>query len=172
MLMRLFSRLRPFTVVAAAIAAVAIAAPVIVTKAEEPAAHTLAPLAGRWVGEGRLGIKDNPPENVRCRATYIAGENADELKQTIRCASAGGKIEVIADVTNNEGTLKGTWKETMHNIAGDLEGKVTPSGFRIQVKSTELAANMDIIVKNEKQIVEIQFFDSALIGLTLMLKKG
>ena len=100
------------------------------------------------------------------------GPNADELKQTIRCATAGGAIEVISAVVNTAGALTGHWKETMHNMGGDLEGQITPSGFRIVVKGEELAANMEIIAKNEQQIVEIQFHNSPLIGLTLVLKKG
>lgn len=129
-------------------------------------------LAGRWVGEGRLGIKDNKPETVKCRATYIAGASADELKQTIRCATAGGSIEVISNLVNADGKLSGKWQETMHNIAGDLEGAFTARGLRIVVKSSDLAANMDVIVKENQQIVEIQFFNSTLIGLTLLMKKG
>jgi len=129
-------------------------------------------LEGRWTGEGRLGVKDNPPETVKCRATYLKGEMADELKQTIRCATAGGAIEVVSNVRHASGKLDGHWKETMHNIEGDLEGVVTPKGFRIQVKGGELAANMDIIAQDDRQIVEIQFFNSALTGLTLVLKKG
>ena len=135
-------------------------------------ASPFANLAGRWVGEGRLGVKDNPAESVKCRATYIEGASADELKQTIRCATAGGAIEVISNVLHAAGALKGHWKETMHNIEGDLDGQVTPAGFRITVRGETLAANMEIIAKADKQVVEIQFHNSTLIGMTLMLKKG
>ncbi len=110
------------------IAAIAALSFAVANRAEAQSANTLVSLAGRWVGEGRLGIKDNPPESVKCRATYIAGTNADELKQTIRCATAGGAIEVISDVVNTAGALKGTWKETMHNMGGELEGQITPAG--------------------------------------------
>jgi hypothetical protein len=129
-------------------------------------------LAGRWVGEGRLGIKDNKPESVKCRATYIAGASADELKQTIRCATAGGSIEVISNLVNASGKLSGKWQETVHNIGGELEGAFTSKGLRITVKGSDLAANMDVIVMNNKQVIEIQFFNSTLIGLTLLMKKG
>lgn len=129
-------------------------------------------LAGRWVGEGRLGIKDNRPESVKCRATYIKGESADELKQTIRCATAGGSIEVISNLVHAAGKLSGKWQETVHNISGDLEGAFTSKGLRIVVKGSDLAANMDVIVMNNKQVIEIQFFNSTLIGLTLLMKKG
>ncbi len=47
-----------------------------------------------------------------------------------------------------------------------------PNGFHINVKGDGLNANMDIVVQSNKQIVEIQFFDSTLIGLTLVLTKG
>lgn len=136
------------------------------------AGDTFADLSGRWVGEGRLGIRDNPPETVKCRATYIAGANADELKQTIRCATAGGSIEVISNLVRSGSRLTGHWQETVHNIAGDLEGELTAKGLRIIVKSTDLAANMDVIVKDQQQVVEIQFHNSTLIGLSMLMKKG
>ncbi|MEQ1716094.1 MAG: hypothetical protein ABL907_08945 [Hyphomicrobium sp.] len=151
----------------------AIASPAMLTSnAEAGSASPFTSLAGRWVGEGRFGIKDNPPESVKCRATYIAGASADELKQTIRCATAGGSIEVISAIQHAAGVLTGSWSETTHNIAGSLEGQVTPTGFRIVVKGSDLAANMDVLVKSDSQLVEIQFFNSALIGLTLVLHKG
>src|SRR5512137_1756509 len=55
---------------------------------------SLANLPGRWAGEGRLGFKDGKAESVTCRATYFAATDAPGLKQTIRCASASGKIEL------------------------------------------------------------------------------
>ena len=132
-----------------------------------------AALLGRWTGEGKLGVKDNAPEIVKCRVTYIAGEDADHLKQTIRCATAGGSIEVQSAVAHAAGVLSGTWSETTHNINGELTGQVTPRGFRVVVKGGELAANMDIItMRNSQQIVEIQFFHSSLIGLSMVLTKG
>ena len=132
-----------------------------------------AALLGRWTGEGKLGVKDNAPEIVKCRVTYIAGDDADHLKQTIRCATAGGSIEVLSAVAHAAGVLSGTWSETTHNINGELTGQVTPRGFRVVVKGGELAANMDIIMmRNSQQIVEIQFFHSSLIGLSMVLTKG
>ncbi|MFN0218394.1 MAG: hypothetical protein ACKVP4_06225 [Hyphomicrobium sp.] len=129
-------------------------------------------LAGRWTGEGRLGIKDNPPETVKCRATYIVGDTVNDLKQTIRCATAGGSIEVISDVRNDNGQLAGSWKETTRNIAGDLTGSVTPVGFRVAVRGGEMSANMDIVVRDNRQIIEIQFINSTLQGLTLLMTKS
>jgi hypothetical protein len=130
-------------------------------------------LPGRWIGEGRIGLKEGKTEKVQCRATYFVNSAGNELKQNIRCASASGKIEVKSLVTaSKEGKLSGTWNELMYNLGGEMTGEVTERGLRIVVRAGDLTANMDVIVMNDRQIVEIQFFNSALRGLTLILKKG
>jgi hypothetical protein len=131
-----------------------------------------AKLAGRWTGEGMLGLKDSPPERVKCRATYFVESAGDEVKQAIRCATSGGKIEVLSNVKDEAGKLTGHWMETTHDLEGDLNGEVTPKGFRITVRNADLTANMDIVVRGNKQIVEIQFINSSLVGLSLIMTKG
>lgn len=138
----------------------------------EEAASPFKDLPGRWVGEGRLGLKNGKVETVKCRATYFLSDKGDELKQNIRCASASGKVEVQSAVTNEGNTLSGTWNELIYNLGGELSGSITPLGFRISVRGSGLTAKMDVIVKDPRQIVEIQFFDSTLLGLTLILEKG
>ena len=55
---------------------------------------------------------------------------------------------------------------------GDVTGTVTPRGFKVRVQGESVNANMDIVVLGAKQVIEIQFIDSSLIGLTLILDKG
>jgi hypothetical protein len=129
-------------------------------------------LPGRWVGDGKLGLKEGKIETVKCRATYFLSDDGSELKQNIRCASASGNIEVKSVVTYKDSKLSGSWNELIYNLGGDLSGTVTPRGFRIAVHGSGLTANMDVILLNGKQVVEIQFFESALRGLTLVLQKG
>ncbi len=130
---------------------------------------------GRWTGEGRLGFKDGKTEAVTCRATYFVAKVTGELTQNIRCASPSGKIEVKSKVTEAGGELTGTWNELIYNMSGELSGEVTKAGFRVTVKGTEgsdLNATMDILVKENRQIVEIHFNSSTLLGLTLLLGKS
>lgn len=138
--------------------------------AEEPS--PFAKLAGRWSGEGRLGAREGKTEAVKCRVTYFVLEQGAQLKQTIRCASAGGTVEVQSTVMHASGGLTGSWKELVRDWSGELIGSVHANGFRVAVKGQHLNANMDIIVRGAKQIIEIQFIDSSLIGLTLILAKG
>lgn len=129
-------------------------------------------LPGRWVGDGRLGFKEGKFEAVKCRATYFLSDDGIELKQNVRCASASGNVEVKSEIKHNAGALTGTWNELIYNLGGDLSGQVTPTGFRITVRGEGLTANMEVIVREGKQIIEIQFFSNTLIGLTLVLTKG
>jgi hypothetical protein len=129
-------------------------------------------ISGRWVGDGRLGTRDGKSERVKCRVTYILAEQGSQVRQTIRCASESGSVEVQSTVSHASGTLTGSWKELSRNWSGDLTGNITPNGFKVSVKGSELNANMNIVVKDTRQIIEIQFIDSALIGLTLVLTKG
>lgn len=141
------------------------------SKPTEPVA-SLDTLLGRWTGQGRLGFSKDKFENVTCRVTYRTTDVPNHLKQTIRCASASGKIEVFSELYQNGLEISGSWKETMHNMSGDLAGQITPAGFRVEIKGTDLKANMDIMVRGTRQLVEIQFHDSTMIGLSMMLTKG
>ena len=129
-------------------------------------------LIGRWVGDGRLGVRNGATERVKCRVTYLQLKPEDPLQQTIRCAAASGSIEVRSWVTHVAGVLSGTWEELERKWIGEIAGKVTTRGFKVAVKGDNLRANMDIVVLAHRQIIEIQFIESSLIGLTLILEKG
>jgi hypothetical protein len=165
--------MKSFSIAMAAGVAFCFAAALPIAEANAVTASPFAPLIGRWSGAGMIGYKASPPEKIKCRATYIMSDAQDELKQTIRCATSGGNVEIVSNVKEAAGKLSGHWKETIHNFEGDLTGDVTPKGFRVVVRSADVTANMDIIVDNAMQAVEIQFVDSSsLRGVTLVMSKG
>lgn len=160
------------TVSAAVVLAGCLAASPVSAQEAGAQAGPFASLIGWWQGEGRLGFKEGQVETVRCRATYLAGATANALDQTIRCAAASGAIEVKATVVEDDGKLTGTWSERLHDLSGDITGQITARGFKVRVASSRLTAGMDIAVRGDRQIVEIQFHDTTLVGLTLLLQKG
>lgn len=148
--------------------------PVVPTPALAEEGSPFDKLTGRWLGEGRFGIRDGGTEAVKCRVTYIlVGNDGNNLRQTIRCSAPSDTIEVQALVSHAAGKLTGTWKELSRDMSGELAGEVTPKGFKVSVKGGNINANMNIILVNDgRQVVEIQFIEGALIGLTLVLRKG
>ena len=142
----------------------------LVSVATAQGASPFAKLAGRWLGEGRLGYAGGKVETVKCRVTYIVSE--PQVRQTIRCATEGDTVEVQSVVTHGSESINGTWRELSRNWSGELSGSITANGFKVAITGAELNANMDIIVRDNRQIIEIQFINSALIGLTLVLNRG
>lgn len=128
-------------------------------------------ILGLWTGEGKLAFREGKFETVKCRVTYFADGTAG-LKQTVRCATAGAKIEVKSEIAEINGALTGKWEETVYNLAGDIAGKQTDRGFRVEVRSDALSANMDLMLKDQMQVIEIQFLNSTLMGLSIILNKS
>ena len=173
--------MRFFQVLAlAAISAIAISAPAVAEPAPtaSPSAAWPPPgIIGYWSGEGRLAFREGKFENVKCRVTYFAddasADKSGDFKQSVRCATAGAKIEVKSAIKGTgDGALTGTWEETVYNLKGDISGQTTERGFRVEVRSADLSANMDLLLKDKQQMIELQFFNSTLMGLTIMLTKG
>lgn len=129
-------------------------------------------LSGRWVGKGRIGFKNGAIEEIKCRATYFSENGGDGLRQTIRCASSGGKVELKNQITHDGGKLTGNWRELIYNLEGTIAGEVTKKGFRVRATGDNLQAMMEIIVIKDKQLVEVNFDSETLIGMTLVLTKG
>src|SRR5262249_29882005 len=90
-------------------AAFCFAAAVPITEANAVTTSPFARLIGRWVGAGMIGYKSSPPERIKCRATYLMADTQDELKQTIRCATTGGNVEIVSNVKEAGGKLSGHW---------------------------------------------------------------
>ena len=127
---------------------------------------------GRWVGKGRLIFKSGKVEEVKCRVTYFVSKDAQQMRQNIRCATAGGKIEVKSKVKYEGGKLTGTWRETIYELSGKLTGQPTKNGLIVFVRSGNVQANMQLMIRDDKQIAEIQFNNETLLGLTLLLRRG
>ncbi len=137
--------------------------------AERP---SLAPFLGWWSGEGRLGFRDGQVETVRCRATYRNDKTPDTVLQAVRCASQSGDVDVRSQLRIEGDRLSGTWEERRYGHAGTITGQAIPDGFRVEVVGAGVRANMAVLIRQGRQIVEIQFHDSTLIGLTMVFDRG
>jgi len=145
------------------------------TRADEatPDVVSFEAFPGRWVGEGRLAFRDGKVEMVKCRVTYFVADDGASMRQNVRCASAAGRIELKSEIHRNGGKLTGTWNETVYEMRGELTGRGIKNGLIVHVKGEAgLTANMQLLVKDVRQIIEVQFERNSLIGLTLLLRRG
>ena len=158
------------TVVAAGI--LVLSAQKLPVLAQADVAAAFRPLLGWWIGDGRLGFRNGKTETVKCRATYRSLQTGQELRQVVRCASASGKVEVESLIALKGKQLSGIWNEKTYNFAGNISGSTVPGGFRVRVSGSDINANMTVIVRGNRHLVEIQFSNSTLIGLTMVFNRG
>jgi len=129
-------------------------------------------LKGWWIGTGRLGFTNGKTEEVKCRATYdVRKTENQDIRQVVRCASPSGNVEVESFIEQNGEALTGTWIEKRYELAGELNGSVLPDGFRVMVNGKRLTAEMTITLRKDKHIVEIQFMDGRLLGLSMVFAR-
>ena len=164
-----------FSILVPAIAAALLfsAAPSAQALEQDRGKASFEPLLGWWKGDGRLAWKNGKSESVKCRATYRWQDEDQKLLQTVRCATASGKVEVKSEIAHLGNELTGKWSETIYELSGDLTGKINPNGFVVKVSGGTLSANMDVMVKDARQIVEIQFHENeTLIGMSVIFVRG
>lgn len=148
-------------------------APTSIAQEQDTGKDPFEPLLGWWQGTGRLFMKSGKHEPVKCRATYRWGEEDAKLLQSVRCATAGGKVEVKSEISHVGNELSGSWRELIYELSGNLTGQINDAGFKVSVSGETLKANMDVMVKGTKQIIEIQFHENAtLVGMTIVADRG
>jgi hypothetical protein len=119
------------------------------------AASPFAGMRGAWSGDGVLTLLGGARERVQCRATYALG---DELRvtQDLRCASSSYKFEVRGDVTNQNGTISGTWQETTRGLFGNLVGRMRGSQIDARIEGPTFAALLTLVTRGNQQTVSIR----------------
>lgn len=140
--------------------------------AQDADTPNLQSFVGWWIGKGRLGFRGGKTENIKCRATYRQAGSANELDQTIRCATASGTVEIRCSIKLIGQKLVGDWHERKYELRGKLEGKAVRGGFKVNVIGSDLKAGMTVVMRGNRQLVEVQFHTGSLLGLNVIMTRG
>ena len=81
-------------------------------------------LSGNWTGAGTISMNNGARERIRCRVKYDVGQNGNQARQELRCASDSYKFEMTTDAEHKSGHLYGRWSEVVYNVAGVIAGRV------------------------------------------------
>ena len=121
--------------------------------------QALTPFAGNWKGRGSVRLDGGQKETVTCRADngmLSSGQFAIVLK----CATAGGRIELRSKVRESAGKLKGEWRDVSYNNEGTLGGTV--AGDVLDARISGPVINGTVKVRR----------DGAILHVTASLTKG
>jgi hypothetical protein len=131
-----------------------------------------AQLGGTWSGGGQVRFSDGKAERITCKAYYTAKDTADELGLAIRCASISYKIEIRANLVNDNGRLSGRWEERTFNAQGDVTGKASAGNISMTINGGGISGSMSVSYGDKTQSVSISTEGSNLKGVTISLSRG
>ena len=145
----------------------------LASAATASANDTFTQLAGQWRGNGTVNYSDGTHERLNCRASYDVLGGGAELQLSIRCASAGYKIDLIGSAHEKGGQVTGTWNEANRNLAGNLSGTAQGNRLRVTASSAAFTASLNVVTSGSKQSVSIRSHDpqSTLRGASLSLTR-
>ena len=128
-------------------------------------------LPGRWSGPGNIVLSDGSAEQMRCVATYFVESNGAVVRQNLRCASQGYKIDAVTNLTVSGVQLAGAWEERTWSTSGSIKGSVVGDGFNLTIDGPGFTAAMSVKTTNCNQSILITPRDNVVAKISMTLGK-
>lgn len=112
-------------------------------------------LAGRWSGAGSYTLPRGDQRPFKCVVTYFTDGEATRLKQNLRCQGADYKLDAMTMLQFRGGEVSGQWEDNVNSLRGSVRGKVTASGFDIDLSGRFFNANMVVVSDGCQQSVTV-----------------
>ena len=128
-------------------------------------------LPGRWSGPGNIQMTNGETEQMRCIATYFVKGNGASVKQNLRCAGQGYKIDAVTNLTVANGRVSGGWEERTWATTGSIKGDMQNDGFNLTIDGPGFTAAMAVKTNNCNQSINITPRDNAVARISMNLGK-
>lgn len=142
-----------------------------VAAATVAAANPVLNLPGRWSGPGNIVMSSGETEQMRCIATYFVEGNGATVKQNLRCAGQGYKIDAITNLKVANGRISGGWEERTWATTGSIKGDVQGDGFSLTIDGPGFTAAMAVKTSNCNQSINITPRGNAVARISMNLGK-
>lgn len=136
------------------------------------ASGPFANLAGAWSGTGRISMADGSTEQLRCRASYQVGGAGNDLRLSIRCASASYNFDLGGNVAYQGGRISGTWSEASRNVGGSVSGTANPNQISAVATGQSFSASLLLSTNGNRQSVSIRSEGADIAGVSLALSRN
>jgi hypothetical protein len=115
-------------------------------------------LKGSWRGGGTASPSKGARERISCRVKYDV--RALTVTQSIRCAGADYRINVIGNLSIQGNNITGTWQETHFGYSGGVSGSVKGNTIFVRILGVSFSGRMNIKVSGRRQTVSITRYDA------------
>jgi hypothetical protein len=121
----------------------------------QAARDPLSALAGRWVGLATMTSVSGDSE-FKCIVTYTRRSEENGMRQTLRCENGDSfKLQAATDLSVEGDRVTGLWQDTINEVGGTVDGKVTADGFDVQLSGRFFAARMAVAGQGCAQSVRV-----------------
>jgi hypothetical protein len=128
-------------------------------------------LSGTWRGAAQIKLSGGSSETLRCNA-YYNPKGQGELGLAIRCASAGNKIELRAQLSLEGGRITGQWEERTYNASGQVTGSGGDGRLNLTIDGGAFKGSMAVRTQGTSQTVSIRTEGIALQGVSINLSRS
>jgi hypothetical protein len=135
------------------------------------AANPVSNLPGRWSGPGNIMMSNGSSEQMRCVATYFVEGNGSSVKQNLRCASQGYKIDAVTSLSVAGNQVSGAWEERTWATTGSIKGNMLGDGFNLTIDGPGFTAAMAVKTTNCNQSISITPRDNTVSRISMTLGK-
>lgn len=135
------------------------------------AANPVSNLPGRWSGPGNIVMSNGTSEQMRCIATYFVEGNGASVRQNLRCASQGYKIDAVTNLNVAGSHVSGAWEERTWATTGSIKGNVLGDGFNLTIDGPGFTAAMAVKTTNCNQSISITPRDNTVSRISMTLGK-
>lgn len=170
MLMPLSRRLSLHVAVTAALS-LALLAATAGAQAQRSGAGPFGDVVGSWSGNGTVSLANGSNERIRCQAAYGLGNDPNNLRTALRCASDSYKFELNSDVVHQGGSISGAWRETTRNLSGQVSGTAKPGEVAAKIEGPGFSGTFTVSTRGDKQSVTMRAPESELAGVTIALSR-
>ncbi|MDI3469144.1 MAG: hypothetical protein OJF62_001207 [Pseudolabrys sp.] len=110
---------------------------------------------GQWSGTGKIRVKGQNVERLRCKADYKPrGSTATEINLKLTCDSDSYKFDLDGQFQADEaGNISGRWSERTRNVGGTATGTIRGGRLNLHVESSAFAANLGMVTRERRQTV-------------------
>jgi hypothetical protein len=136
------------------------------------ASNPFAGLSGAWSGSGTVTLSGGASERIRCRATYVVGNDGNQLQQNLRCASDSFTFELRSDVNHAAGQISGNWSEVTRNVGGNISGRAGNGKIQALVDGPAFAASLALTMQGDRQSVLIRSDSTTLTQVSITLNRN
>ncbi len=116
---------------------------------------TVAGLAGRWAGDGRIIPASGASEDFKCVITYFPSDDGSRVRQNLRCKGLSYAFDAATNMEIDGAKITGRWSDNIYSLNGTVSGALTNDGFSVQLSGQFFEARMTVVSTRCEQLVTV-----------------